>query len=69
LAVVGIGFGEIALLRDCVRTATVRAGADARLRVTVLPRSSFLTAVTGYPASAEAGEHVVATRLEALHGR
>ena len=59
-------FGEIALLRDCVRTATVRASADAPLRVSVLPRDPFLTAVTGYPASAMAGEHVVRARLEAL---
>ena len=30
----------------------------------VLPRTTFLTAVTGYPASAVAGEQVVAARLE-----
>jgi Cyclic nucleotide-binding domain/Major Facilitator Superfamily len=59
-------FGEIALLRDCVRTATVRASAQAPLRVSVLPRTPFLTAVTGYPASATAGERVVTARLEAL---
>jgi Cyclic nucleotide-binding domain/Major Facilitator Superfamily len=59
-------FGEIALLRDCVRTATVRASAETPLRVSVLPRNPFLTAVTGYPASATAGERVVTARLEAL---
>ena len=59
-------FGEIALLRDCVRTATVRASAEAPLRVSVLPRTPFLTAVTGYPASATAGERIVTARLEAL---
>jgi hypothetical protein len=59
-------FGEIALLRQQARTATVRASADGILRVSVLPRSAFLTAVTGYPASAAAGEDVVTTRLEAL---
>jgi CRP-like cAMP-binding protein len=58
----GDGFGEIALLRDCVRTATVRASAEAPLCLSVLPRSPFLTAVTGYPASATAGERVVSPR-------
>jgi MFS family permease len=61
----GEGFGEIALLRDCARTATVRARPDAPLRVSVLSRNRFLTAVTGYPASAVAGEGVVSARLAA----
>ena len=52
----GDSFGEIALLRDSVRTASVSASADAPLRVSVLPRTTFLTAVTGYPASASAGD-------------
>ena len=59
-------FGEIALLRDVPRTATVRASRAEPLRVSVLQRSAYLTAVTGYPASAEAGEVVVTTRLDAL---
>ncbi|HYI18561.1 MAG TPA: MFS transporter [Solirubrobacteraceae bacterium] len=59
-------FGEIALLRDAPRTATVRAAASGSLRVSALPRCSFLTAVTGYPASAAAGERVVTRRLDAL---
>ena len=58
-------FGEIALLRDQPRTATVRASADAHLRVSVLRRSAYLTAVTGYPAAAAAGEDLVTSRLEA----
>ena len=62
-------FGEIALLRDCVRTATVSASAETPLRVSVLCRNPFLTAVTGYPASAIAGERVVTARLEALAAR
>jgi MFS family permease len=57
-------FGEIALLHDRPRTATVRA-ADEELRVSVLRRGPFLTAVTGYPAAASAGETLAASRLEA----
>jgi CRP-like cAMP-binding protein len=56
----GDGFGEIALLDDRPRTATIRATADAPLRVSVLGRRAFLTAVTGYPGSATAGREVVA---------
>jgi hypothetical protein len=58
-------FGEIALLRDQPRTATVRASADARMRVSVLQRNAYLTAVTGYPASSAAGHEVVTARLNA----
>ncbi|WAC89332.1 MFS transporter [Mycobacterium sp. Aquia_213] len=39
-------FGELALLRDTPRTATVRATADCRLWV--LPRRAFLTVLTGF---------------------
>jgi MFS family permease len=59
-------FGEIALLRDRPRTATVRASADVQLRVSVLHRRAYLTAVTGYPASAAAGQEIVTARLEEL---
>ena len=58
-------FGEIALLQDRPRTATVRATADARLGVSRLGRGAYLTAVTGYPAAAEAGDDLVTSRLEA----
>ena len=58
-------FGEIALLRDQPRTATIRAPADAHLGVSVLQRRAYLTAVTGYPASADAGHQVVTARLKA----
>src|SRR5215210_1122910 len=58
-------FGEIALLRDQPRTATIRASADANMRVSVLQRNTYLTAVTGYPASSAAGEEVVTARLKA----
>jgi hypothetical protein len=56
-------FGEIALLRDQPRTATVRASVNADLRVSVLRRGAYLTAVTGYPAAAAAGEDLVTSRL------
>jgi CRP-like cAMP-binding protein len=58
-------FGEIALLRDQPRTATVRASVELHLRVGRLRRSAYLTAVTGYPVAAAAGEDLVTSRLEA----
>jgi MFS family permease len=59
----GEHFGEIALLRDVPRTATVRARSDVGLLT--LGRDDFLAAVTGEGASYEAAEAVVATRLGA----
>jgi CRP-like cAMP-binding protein len=58
-------FGEIALLHDRPRTATVRAVGDTRLHVSRLRRSAYLTAVTGYPAAAATGDELVKSRLEA----
>ena len=57
-------FGEIALIRDVPRTATVRAATAAE--VLTLGRDEFLAAVTGHPASAAEADLVVATRLAAL---
>jgi MFS family permease len=54
-------FGEIALLRDVPRTATVRA--ITGLRLLALDRETFVSTVTGHAASAEAAGSVVAARL------
>jgi MFS family permease len=56
-------FGEIALLRDVPRTATVRAVQD--LRLFALERDDFIAAVTGHAPSREAADSVVAARLPA----
>ena len=55
-------FGEIALLRDVPRTATVKAAVDSKLYV--LRRADFLSAVTGHSTARAAGEAIAETRLK-----
>jgi MFS family permease len=57
----GDHFGEIALLRDVARTATVRAVVDSRLFA--LERGDFLAAVTGHSSVRAAGDAIAAERL------
>ena len=60
----GDGFGEIALLRDVPRTATVRAVSD--LRLWAITRQAFLAAVTGYGDASRLADTVVAENLAQL---
>ena len=54
-------FGEIALLRDVPRTATIKALVDTRLYA--LQRDDFLAAVTGHEAAHAAGKAITEERL------
>jgi hypothetical protein len=54
-------FGEIALLRDTARTATVRARTS--LRLSSLGRPEFLLAVSGFSASRREAEALASARL------
>lgn len=56
--------GEIALLRDGRRTATIVAGEPVELYA--LTRADFLAAVTSHEASARAAESMISTRLVGL---
>ncbi|MGH3137640.1 MAG: MFS transporter, partial [Gaiellaceae bacterium] len=57
-------FGEIALIRDVARTATVTTATDTVLYA--LDRDDFLAAVTSHAPSAEAAEEVISSRLAGI---
>ena len=56
----GDGFGEIALLHDCTRNATVAALTDVKLYS--LEKEPFLEVLTGHPVAMDSATAIVAER-------
>jgi MFS family permease len=61
----GEGFGEIALLENVPRTATVTARTDARLYA--LDKPTFLASVTSHPRALSEADRLVHERLPSKH--